>query len=98
MKELKTYGCFAHKVAERFSSGFPDLIVINKKGKVMFIEVKVGKNKLTKLQEHFLDSIDGQGGHTYLMTQSMPEHIEVVEWDGLKITYTYDEWLQKNIR
>lgn len=98
MKEIKSHNCFVHKIAERFASGFPDLIVINKKGKVMFIEVKVGSNKPTKLQAHFMDLINEHRGFAFLITQCSQDNIEVLEWDGLKTTYAYDNWLQQNIR
>ena len=44
-------------------AGTPDLFAL-KKGKCVFIEVKVGSNKLTKYQELMLDNIEIHGGQT----------------------------------
>lgn len=35
--------------------GWPDLMVLTKKGKVFFVETKVGNNKASKEQQRYLD-------------------------------------------
>ena len=95
VKIFRQHDCFVHKVAERFASGFPDLIIINPHGKVLFVEVKVGKNKLSPLQEHFLSKIQEHRGNAYVITKPAAGQMEVLEYDGLMMTYTLEEWLQK---
>lgn len=63
MKYLRdTYkdGFFVWKVSERFSSGIPDIMGIHK-GTPFYIELKVGKNKPTKLQEVTMKALDEAG-------------------------------------
>ncbi len=50
-----------YKVCDRFRSGLPDLI-LNCAGWFCGMELKVGDNKLTKLQRYELDQIVACGG------------------------------------
>ena len=52
-----------YKAADRFTSGIPDLLIC-KKGFFYAIELKVGSNKATRLQEYVLRQIDRAGGLT----------------------------------
>ena len=45
----------------RFGSGFPDSILIDPEGEVIFLELKVGSNKLSALQKKNLREIDKLG-------------------------------------
>lgn len=63
---LKEAGCLTKKMSERFSSGFPDLIVI-KEGNVCFIEIKAKGKKLTPLQNYTLKEIVEHGGLAYVV-------------------------------
>lgn len=62
MKRLKQLpNTHFFKVADRFTSGISDIIgVVN--GKFIAIELKVGYNKPTKLQEMFITLITKAGG------------------------------------
>jgi len=42
-------------------AGFSDIFGVMKNGRALFIEVKAGKNKPTKLQEIFLEEMKQQG-------------------------------------
>lgn len=50
-----------YKVNDRFTSGLPDLLLCVE-GQLYGIELKIGKNKPTKLQQHFIDKINACGG------------------------------------
>ena len=52
-----------YKAADRFTSGIPDLLIC-RKGLFYAIELKVGSNKATKLQEYVLRQIHRAGGRT----------------------------------
>lgn len=58
---LKTQKLWWYHPSDRFQSGIPDLIVC-KEGKFYAIELKIGKNKLTKLQNYVLERIRQNGG------------------------------------
>ena len=49
------------KLADKFSSGYPDLVVY-RYPLLYGIELKIGKNKATKLQEYVLNQIRESGG------------------------------------
>jgi hypothetical protein len=55
--------CFAQKIADKFTSGIPDLIGCFN-GRFWAVELKVGRNNATPLQLHFLYKIDLAGGRT----------------------------------
>jgi len=60
----KSYpSAWLYKSADRWTSGIPDLIIcIN--GKFMAIELKVGKNKPTRIQQYVLKKIEKAGGQS----------------------------------
>lgn len=49
------------KIHDKYTSGISDLIICHR-GKFVAIELKVGNNKPTKLQELFLMQIEEAGG------------------------------------
>jgi len=52
---------FFYKVADRYTSGIPDIVGCHK-GQFFGIELKFGKNSLLRLQEHVLHKIRAAGG------------------------------------
>lgn len=38
--------------------GWPDLMILTNKGNVIFVETKVGNNKPSKIQQHYLDLLN----------------------------------------
>lgn len=54
---------WVYKTSDMWRSGIPDIIICHN-GRFYAIELKVGRNKATKLQEHTLKSIRGAGGIT----------------------------------
>jgi len=52
-----------YKTADRWTSGIPDLILCIE-GKFYAIELKVGKNKPTRIQAHALEKIKSAGGYS----------------------------------
>ena len=59
----KTYGknIWIYKACDMFTSGIPDILGVLE-GKFIAIELKVGKNKPTKLQLHTVEKIRKAGG------------------------------------
>lgn len=72
-------GWLIHKTSERFTAGWPDLVCIGK-GLVLFIEVKVGSNALSGLQDHTLKQIAKNGGMALVMRRKA---------DGTEIAYQF---------
>ena len=62
MRVAKMLGwlCYHTFDSRRSASGFPDLVLVRER--VLFRELKVGKNKLSPTQELWRDSIMGAGG------------------------------------
>ena len=52
---------WVYKTADRWKSGIPDILVC-RGGRFFAIELKVGNNKATRLQEHVLKKIQSAGG------------------------------------
>ncbi len=52
---------WVYKTSDRWISGIPDLLIVEN-GRLYAIELKVGKNKATKLQQHTLNAIAVAGG------------------------------------
>ena len=72
---------FVWKVSERFSSGIPDIMGIYK-GVPFYIELKVGSNKPTKLQEitmHELANAGAVGGVAYSLEQVKVIMLRVIQ-------------------
>ena len=60
--KLKKAGWFVQKIHQgRFGQGFPDCVLIDPDGVVIFCELKVGNNKLSALQKKKLEAIANQG-------------------------------------
>lgn len=62
-KELP--GCWVHHATDRWVSGIPDLFILYQ-GVFTAVELKVGKNKASKLQEITLARISAAGGMTWI--------------------------------
>ena len=62
MRVAKMLGwlCYHTFDSRRSASGFPDLVLVRER--VLFRELKVGKNKLSQSQELWRDSIMDTGG------------------------------------
>jgi len=62
MRVAKMLGwlCYHTYDSRRSASGFPDLVLVRER--VLFRELKVGKNKLSQSQELWRDSIMDTGG------------------------------------
>ena len=54
---------FAFKIADRYTTGISDLLLCVC-GQFVAIELKVGKNTTTPLQEHFIRTVRYAGGKT----------------------------------
>ena len=87
-KRLEGKGYLVHKTSERFSAGWPDLVAI--KDHVLFIEVKVGKNKLSKLQSLKLHEITNVGGLAFEVRWEKGEEI-IYQFEG--DSFSFDEHL-----
>lgn len=73
---------FVWKVSERYQSGIPDIIGVYR-GLMFFIELKVGSNKPTKLQEVTMEKLKGAGavgGVAYTM-EEVQAIMSKVEWE-----------------
>ena len=80
IKELEDYGCYITAINQHgsaFSSrGVPDIIMcIN--GQFVAVELKVGNNKPTPLQEHWINKITRALGKAYVC-RTLKEFKEVV--------------------
>jgi len=53
-------GAMAMKLQDMSHSGYPDLLVLYK-SKCYFFELKVGKNKTSKIQDYFIQAIQKTG-------------------------------------
>ena len=61
-KKLEAAGWLCEKIPQgRFKAGFPDCVLIGEEGEVIFMELKVGSNKVPKLQEKKLRAMDRKG-------------------------------------
>jgi len=76
IKYLKQRNIFHFKISERFSSGVPDLYILNG-GVSMWIELKNEKGRPTQLQTHNLSEINKNGGIA-VICRSKDEVIEVL--------------------
>lgn len=91
-KELFEKGYYTIKMNERFSSGFPDLICI-KKGRVIFMEVKVEGNKVTPLQQFNLETLALNGVEALVVRSLKGEkYITKFHPDGLTTACYYSEY------
>ena len=70
---------WAYKASDKFTSGIPDIIGC-RNGRLLAIELKVGKNKLTKLQEHVLGKIIEANGIAFVAYSIDDVKKEVQTW------------------
>ena len=61
IKWLKANDIFYHKFQDKFSAGFPDLMIA-RDGRVLFIELKQKGKKPTPLQAAYHEKMRKQGG------------------------------------
>ena len=61
IKELESEGYYVIKLTTTNKNGIPDLIAIPKNAKVLFVEVKKPKGKLSKLQEYRIKELKDHG-------------------------------------
>ena len=84
-KEIMTYlkrkDIFCIKISERFSSGIPDLHIINN-GRHYWLELKTEKGKVSDLQKITLAKINAAGGDARVV-RSLDDVIKVLR-EGLK--------------
>ena len=66
-KVAKSAGAIFWKFQSPGTNGVPDRIMILPNGKVIFIEFKVGKNKLSKLQAAIIEKIRKNHGSVWLI-------------------------------
>jgi hypothetical protein len=61
IKELEAQGYYVIKLMKTNKNGIPDLIAIPRNSDVLFIEVKSGKNKTSKLQDFRIKELNEHG-------------------------------------
>lgn len=76
------------------TAGVSDLIAILNNGKVLFIELKVGRNKQTELQKEFELRIT-ELGHTYIVVRSFDEFRQKIN-ENINPNYLPDMLLDAN--
>lgn len=62
--------------------GFSDLIVLSE-GRVLFLEVKAARGRLSEAQEEFRDAVLAQG-HAWALVRSADEALAAVEGNGFR--------------
>lgn len=67
VREIKKLGGVSFKFISPGNAGVPDRIVILPTGKVVFVELKTDKGKLTKLQESQIRKISGLGAEVKVL-------------------------------
>lgn len=67
VREVKKIGGISFKFISPGNAGVPDRIVILPTGKVVFVELKTDKGKLTKLQESQIRKITGLGAEVKVL-------------------------------
>ncbi len=65
LKWLKSIGAYTIKTSDKFTSGIPDLIIFYE-GRVVFVEVKTYKGKVSKIQEYTISKIREQKCEAYI--------------------------------
>tara|TARA_R100000781_G_scaffold5211_1_gene5907 strand:+ start:3836 stop:4075 length:240 start_codon:yes stop_codon:yes gene_type:complete len=64
IKELESKGYYVLKLIKTNKNGIPDLVALHPDKKVLFIEVKTKKGKVSKLQEYRLKELKEHGFQT----------------------------------
>ena len=80
---LKLYGVFHWKVFQTLGStvGVPDIIAIQKgTGKLIGIEIKTARGKVSTAQQYFIDLINANGGIAFVARSAM----DVINTLGLR--------------
>lgn len=67
VREVKKIGGISFKFISPGNAGVPDRIVILPTGKVVFVELKTDRGKLTKLQEVQIKKISDLGADTRVL-------------------------------
>lgn len=64
MQYIKEYypHYWIYKTNDRFTSGIPDLLLCADRGHLIAIELKIGNNKPTRIQQYTIDRINAAGG------------------------------------
>jgi hypothetical protein len=76
-KHCRKVGAYWMKIADKSSSGYPDLVVIYR-GTVLFIEVKRPGGIVSGIQHFVLDRIRQAGGHTFIV-YSVEEFKKIID-------------------
>jgi len=80
-KKLTEAGWMCEKIpCGRFKQGFPDCILIDPDGMVIFAELKVGYNPVTPLQRKKLEQLDGKGCNACVIR--LCDNILITSWRG----------------
>lgn len=80
-KKLVAAGWMYEKIpCGRFKQGFPDCILIDPDGDVIFAELKVGFNPLSPLQKKKLEQLDKQGADSCVIR--LCDGIIITSWRG----------------
>ena len=53
---------WVYKTNDHFTSGIPDLLLCANGGHLIAIELKIGNNKPTRIQQYVIDKINAAGG------------------------------------
>tara|TARA_R110002012_G_C11339858_1_gene578158 strand:+ start:42 stop:281 length:240 start_codon:yes stop_codon:yes gene_type:complete len=64
IKELEDKGYYVLKLIKTNKNGIPDLLAIHPNNKVLFVEVKTKKGKVSKLQEYRMKELREYGFET----------------------------------
>lgn len=56
-KRLRESGCLCYKFISPGNTGVPDRIVITREGRVIFVELKTDKGRLSKLQQAHIQKL-----------------------------------------
>jgi hypothetical protein len=73
IKELEAQGYYVIKLIKTNKNGIPDLIAIPRDSDVLFVEVKVGKNTTSKLQDFRIKELNQHGIKTEVYKQRESE-------------------------
>lgn len=92
-KKLTEAGWMYEKIpCGRFKQGFPDCILIDPEGVVVFAELKVGFNPVSQLQKKKLKQLANQGA--VAMVIRLNDELEIRDHSG---GYEFPFWIEKEI-
>ena len=66
IKELEAGGYYVLKLIKTNKNGIPDLLAIHPNNKVLFVEVKTKKGRVSKLQEYRMKELKDHGFETQI--------------------------------